>query len=197
MLVGVTSLRVIIRLYQEYRDSWESSDHQPSRMVGLFLKSMRSYIRCKRAIQSHDPWHLEIESCTIMPIWKMFGKNTYLRLQCEYLETFYDDKKVAPVYREIMRANSFCVKRSGASVAFDDEIENYNRSIKKTPATPSLNIAVVRSRHVMAGERQLLRCGVHQSHEVASEEHPSKMMYWNWSKFCTNRVYSYHMLHRL
>jgi hypothetical protein len=23
-------------------------------------------------------WHLEIESCAIMPIWKMLGKNTYL-----------------------------------------------------------------------------------------------------------------------
>ena len=94
-----------------------------------------------------------------------------------------------------MRANSFCVKRSGAAVAFDDEIENYNQIIKKTPATPSLNIAVVRSRHVMAG-RQLLRFGVHQSHVVESEEHRSKMMYWNWSKFCTNGVYSYPMLHR-
>jgi hypothetical protein len=146
-------IRSILQIYQAYRKSWEVSDYLPSRMVGLFMKSMRSYLRCKRAITSHDAWHLEIESCTIMSIWKLIGKTTYLCLQCEYLETFYNDDKVPPVYREIMRANAFCVKRSGTSIAFDDENENYNRIIKKTPVSPSLAVAVVRSRHVMISEK--------------------------------------------
>jgi hypothetical protein len=51
------------------------------------------------------------------------------------------------------RGEQFCVKPSGASVAFDEEVEHYNNLLKKTPATPSLDVAVMRSRHVVAGDK--------------------------------------------
>ena len=117
-------IRWVLSKYQKYRDDWEQSNNEPSRMVALFMKSMRSYLRCKRAIKAHDGWHLEIESAHLLRIWKVFGKTTYLRLQCEFMEKFYDSAKLPPIYREIMRANAFCVKESGTAVAFDEENEN-------------------------------------------------------------------------
>ena len=146
-------LRSIIEKYKTIRESWEVSSHEPSRVVALFQKSMRSYMRCKRAINAHDSWQLEIESCEIMSLWKTFGKNTYLKLQCDYMENFYDIERVPAIDRESMRANAFCVKPSGSSVAFDEEIEHYNYILKKTPCTPYLDVAVMRSRHVIAGNK--------------------------------------------
>jgi hypothetical protein len=122
-------------------------------MVALFMKSMRNYLRCKRAISHQDGWLLEIESCNLLPIWKMMNKTTYLRLQCEFMETFYNDDKMPPINREIMRANAFCVKASGKSVAFDEENEHYNCLLKRMPVTPRLDLAIMRSRHVMAGNK--------------------------------------------
>ncbi len=123
-------LRWVLSRYQEYRERWECSAHEPSRMVAQFMKSMRRYLRCKRAIKAHDGWHLEIESANLLRIWKVFGKTTYLRLQCEFMETFYDARKLPVIYREIMRANAFCVKQSGTAVAFDEENEHYNAILK-------------------------------------------------------------------
>jgi hypothetical protein len=59
-------------------------------------------------------------------MWKMSGKTTYMRQQCEYMEKFYDNDNVPLIYPEIMRANNFCVKSSGKAVAFDKEIKNYS-----------------------------------------------------------------------
>jgi hypothetical protein len=146
-------IRWILDDYRRFRRSWEISRHEPSRVIALYLKSMRSYLRCKNAISNRDAWLLEIESCNLLPIWKMMGKNIYMRLQCEYMETFYDDKKVPGVYREIMRANSFCTKPSGATVAFDEENEHYNRMLKQMPVAPTLEGAVMRSRHVVLANK--------------------------------------------
>ncbi len=40
-------LRSVIDRYRTIRKSWEESQHAPSQMVALFMKSMRSYMRCK------------------------------------------------------------------------------------------------------------------------------------------------------
>ncbi len=111
----------MIEAYRRYCTSWERSDYEPSRVISLYLKSMRSYNWCRNAIQKHDPWHLEIESCKLMPVWRMTGKTTYLRPQCKYMEMYYNDKKSTPCLREIMRANNFCVKPSGRAIAFGKE----------------------------------------------------------------------------
>jgi hypothetical protein len=76
-----------------------------------------------------------------------------MRLQCEYMEKFYDNDKVPPIYQEIMRANNFCVKSPGKTVAFDKENENYNLRLKRTPVTMSLDVAIMRSCHVMIGDK--------------------------------------------
>ena len=101
----------------------------------------------------HDGWHLEIKSCNLLPVWKMLGKTTYLRLQCKYMETVYNDRKSPPIYQEIMRANVFCVKLSSSVVAFDEQNKNYNLCLKKTPTTLSLDVAIMRLHHVMMGEK--------------------------------------------
>ena len=62
-------------------------------------------------------------------------------------------RKVPPIYREIMRANVFCVKLSSRVMSFDEQKENYNLCLKQTPTTSSLDIAIMRSRHVMAGDK--------------------------------------------
>ncbi len=67
------------------------------------------------------------------------------------MELFYDESKVSAYIREIMRANSFCVKASTKAVAFDFENENYNLYLKRTPIALTLDLAIIRSHHVMCG----------------------------------------------
>jgi hypothetical protein len=76
-----------------------------------------------------------------------------MRLQGEYTGKFYDNDKVHLIYQEIMRANNFCVKSSGKTVAFDEENKNYNLQIKCTPVTMSLDVAIMRSHHVIIGDK--------------------------------------------
>ena len=64
--------------FLEFRSSWETSIHGPSRMVALFLKYTRSYLRCKLGVSNLDFWIIEHESCQWLPIWKMTEKSTYL-----------------------------------------------------------------------------------------------------------------------
>jgi hypothetical protein len=64
------------------------------------------------------------------------------------METFYNKQKVTPILREIMRANNLCVKSTGRAVAFDEQNKNYNLLLKRTPVTPSIDMAVARSCHV-------------------------------------------------
>ena len=93
----------------------------------------------------------QIESCDWLSAWHMNKKSTYLRLQCDYMELFYDESKVSDYIREIMRVNCFCVKASTKAVAFDFENENYNLYLKQTPIASRLDLAILRSRHVMCG----------------------------------------------
>jgi hypothetical protein len=54
-----------------------------------------------------------------------------------------------------MRANAFCVKFSSSVIPFDEQNKNYNLSLKKTPTTSLLDIAIMQSRHVMVGNKAL------------------------------------------
>ncbi len=150
---NVNRLQWMLSEYQAHCTSWEVSDHEPSRLIALYMKSMHRYLWCKHAISAQDGWHLEIESCNLLPIWKMTGKSTYFRLQCEFLELFYDETKTNSFFCEIMSANNFCVKYSGIAVAFDNENDYYNMLLKKTPVMPSIDVAVTRSRHVMIAHK--------------------------------------------
>ncbi len=88
----LSQLRWILDCYRKYRDLWETSVHEPSHMVSLFLKLMRCYLRCNHAIDSCDGWMLEIQSAKLLPVWKIYGKSTYMQLKCEYMEQFYNDE---------------------------------------------------------------------------------------------------------
>ena len=48
---------------RSFNKEFETSDHEPSRMVALFLKDVGSYKRCQDGIRENNYWILEIESC--------------------------------------------------------------------------------------------------------------------------------------
>ena len=112
-------IRLLINRYRDFKHGWLESFHEPSKMVALFMKYMSKFMRCKNGISAHDSWILEIESCDWLSAWHMNKKSTYLRLQCDYMELFYDESKVSDYIREIMRVNCFCIKASTKAVAFD------------------------------------------------------------------------------
>ena len=87
------TLRQIESNVIEFFTGWETSSHEPSRLVALFMKCVESYNRCKNAIRKEDFWALEKESNIWMGPWKVCGKSTYLREQCEYIEQVYDNTK--------------------------------------------------------------------------------------------------------
>ena len=47
----------------------------------------------------------------------------------------------------------FCVNLSSSVIPFDEQNENYNLCLKKTPTTSSLDVAIMRLRHVMVGNK--------------------------------------------
>lgn len=107
-------------------DTWLDSEHEPSRVVMHFIKCMDSYLRCKRGISKNAFWDLEKESCLWIAPWKVMGKTTYLRLQCEYIEFVYGTD-FASWLREVMRINNICVLTDTLKgVAFDHVNELYN-----------------------------------------------------------------------
>ena len=142
-------VRMECRLAKYYL-AWEESPHEPSKIIALFMNYVRSYLRCKFGIRNHDFWILEKESCEWLGPWKMCGKHTYLQEQCEQIENVYDDTKLSPVLREIMRSNSISVySDSKKGMAHDESNEMYNLFLKKAPASQSLSVACERSRHIM------------------------------------------------
>ena len=107
-------------MYKEFRETWEKSPHEPSRVVLLFMKTAASVYRCKLAIRGKDFWLLEDESCAWMSMWKMSGKTTYLREQCDQVELVYNDECIDPIKREVMRVNRIPVlSKSEDGVTFD------------------------------------------------------------------------------
>ena len=151
-----TSQSYLIRIqerYCEFRTSWETSKHLPSRMVAQFLKVTASYHRCKTGVTNRDFWLMEKESCDWLGIWKLCGKTTYLRLQCEQIEKLYDDQTFLPFEREMMRLNRICVlSKSKKGVAYDFVNELYNLWLKASPPTPWIETAIARSRHCIIGK---------------------------------------------
>jgi hypothetical protein len=50
----VQRLQSTLSCYQTYRSAWEVGVHEPLRMTAFFMKSMQTYLCCKRAISAHD-----------------------------------------------------------------------------------------------------------------------------------------------
>ena len=80
--------------------------------------------------------------------WKMLGKYTYLKLQCEAINALYGEEGMSVFTREVMRINRLIVlSESENVVSFDFVNELYNLWLKTPPSTPFIDIAVERSRH--------------------------------------------------
>lgn len=89
-----------------------------------------------------------------MIYWWHQKKREYLRIQAEYVETFYNNDKVDPYTREIMRRNSIWVmSNSKRGIAVDNVNEIYNYYLKTPVPTTSLGTTCERSRHVITGRR--------------------------------------------
>jgi len=115
------------------------------------MKCVESYKRCSAAIRKEDFWSLGKESNVWMGPWKVCGKTTYLREQCEYIEQVYDNSKFHPWMREMMRRKSICVLTDTLKgMAFDEVNELYNAWLKIPPASPYLSTTVNVSKHTMA-----------------------------------------------
>ena len=139
------------RIHQQYRDfvlAWETSKHEPSRMVALFIKVTSSYLRCKGGVHNVDFWLLEEESCEWMGAWKLLGKHTYLRLQCEAIEALCREEGISAYTREVMRINRLIIlSETENGVSYDFVNELYNLWLKTPPTTPFIETAIERSRH--------------------------------------------------
>ena len=51
-------------------NSWETTDHKPSRVIALYIKDSVSYSRCQDWVRNLNYWMLEKESCDSMGHWK-------------------------------------------------------------------------------------------------------------------------------
>ena len=69
--------------FNDFVTKWETGNHEPSRLVSLFIKYTASYLSCKHGIRKGDFWLCEKESNLWIAPWKVCNKSTYLRLQCE------------------------------------------------------------------------------------------------------------------
>ena len=58
-----------------FHESWETSKHEPSWMVSLFIKTTASFYCCELGVSHRDFWLLEEESCDWMGPWKNSRKN--------------------------------------------------------------------------------------------------------------------------
>jgi hypothetical protein len=137
-----------INLFQE---SWIESPHHSSKLVALFMKIMASFLWCKQGISQCNYWIVEKESCDWLPYWNYFGKRDYLRIQCEFMETVYDDSKMSAFDQEIMRINSLWVlsdNRQG--MAPDNVNEMYIFYLKMPQPIANFDTACDRSAHTMA-----------------------------------------------
>ena len=83
--------------YSKFRESWEVSEHDSSKMVALFIKISGSFYRCKDGVSKRDYWLLEQESCDWITPWKIGGKTTCLRKQCEQIEGLYRVECISPL----------------------------------------------------------------------------------------------------
>ena len=180
-------------MWMQFTLSYETSLHQPSKMISLFLKQQASYKRQKHAMRACDFWIVEKEQCELLTLWRQCNKTTYLKEQCEHIEKFYADN-FSIEDREMMRRNAFCVLSDrGRGCAFDEVCELYNLHIKQTNLSNDLSVNVERSAHVQLErscameifntstksksfkssrdvdvnrmEQYLFKCGVFQSHE--------------------------------
>ena len=142
---SVDYLSRIQQQISEYRESWETSKNEPSKMLAMFIKITGSRYRSKLVVSNLDFWMCEYENCEWIGPWKMSNKTTYLRQKCEEIEIKYggeceDDTVVpsmSPLELEIMLLNRICVLTEGGNrVAFDFVNELYNLWLKTPPKTP-------------------------------------------------------------
>ena len=66
LLEGGKPLLSLEGRFKQFCEAFETSDHQPSRVVALYLKDVSSYSRCKDGIRNNNYWLLEKESCDWM-----------------------------------------------------------------------------------------------------------------------------------
>jgi hypothetical protein len=80
------------------------------------------------------------------------------------MEISYNKEKVAPIFWDMMKVNNFCVKSSSMAVAFDEENKHRHLRLKYTPVTPCIEVAVMRSHHVIIMGKAAKKWGIPKRH---------------------------------
>ena len=136
LLEGGKPLLSLEERMKQFCIEFETSDHEPSRVVAPYLKDVSSYSCCKDGIRDNNYWLLEKESCDWMGHWKQYKKKNCLRLQAEHIEKFYGEG-FDPWLRETLRRNSLCVITDRLCyVAMDEAYKIFNAWLKIPAPTP-------------------------------------------------------------
>lgn len=143
----------IEKSFREYCESWETSDHEPSRLVALSIKFLDSYSRCRDGIRKKDFALREKEGCDWLAAFKFCGKNNYVIEACERIEKLYGPEMKACLLETLRRNRMAVLTDGGRGMAQDEVNELVNAWLKVPPSTPYLSNVVKRSRHLAFGRK--------------------------------------------
>jgi hypothetical protein len=138
--------------YLKFREKFESSNDEVSKMISMFLVKMESYARCKFSVRNADAITMEKEGCEWIPYWKQSGKKQYFQAGIRRIETLYKsllNGEISEEDFEIMRRNRFCRLTLGkGALAMDELCELMNYFMKSVVYSPYFDTTCERSKHV-------------------------------------------------
>ena len=134
-------------MFESYCKDMETSENELSRLVGLFLKKVSSYLRCTNGIRKGDVLLLEAECNDWLAVWKVTGKTNYLAAGLRRIENLYYE--LHPWLLEVLRINRLPTLNKGrGSVSMDELCELHNLWLKQLPLTPHLKAVLEKSKHL-------------------------------------------------
>ena len=154
----------IDELYREFCVAQETSDDEPTRIVGLFLKYMDGYLRGYYAAKHSNFWLLEQEGHDFMPGYKITGKNNYVTEGCHRIDKTYGrdvsgDNGLSDEELEWTRLNRFFTMTEGFnSLSLDEMNELLNLWNKEMVTSPDFEKVCEHSSYVMFHRSCQLNC---------------------------------------
>lgn len=142
--------------FVEYCTSWENSDDEPIRICNNLIKMLDGYFRSVHAVHKRDFWLCKVENIIWQGAYKASGKNNYAEEAMHRIDTLYGLDGMTDVELENFRANRFFLMTAlGDCMSLDEVNELLNLWFKKCLLSPTFQINVDRSKHIMC----LMKCG--------------------------------------
>lgn len=111
--------------YVEWLDDWIDGLDEPSVVMALYLKYLRSYRRCVRGPKKGNTWNMEFEGWLWTGAYALTGKNNYVTENCYRGDTLYT--KMTPSELEWHRRNhTFVMYDDGPGNSLDEMNERVN-----------------------------------------------------------------------